>query len=380
MISIEDLINPPTQDQVFESWLSELETLGIPARSWFKGGVSRTILRVVALTYAIFAALVVLAIKSAFLDTATGDWLTRLAYYVYGVTRTPARFASGVLQFANTGGAVYSFAIGEIRAVNPDTGKAYANAEAFTLNPGDIKNVSISAVEVGSASSCAPNTITQLETVLLFVTITNPEAVVGVDAQDDETLRQLCRDKLAALSLMGPRGAYAYAVGIAVRLDGSPVDINRRRIYSDPNTGIVTVICASPAGTPISSDLDAVALSIENVARPDGVTAVVVGASESPLAQTITVWAQKTTGLDATTLEGLVNEALILAIETYPIGGLNKPPALQGKLWASFVDGVAKSAHPAVYATDGALDLSLNTADVATLAATVAVRFTELSQ
>jgi hypothetical protein len=51
-LSVSQLFTPVTEDQAFETFLSTLETLSIPARSWRIGGAFRNILKVVARSYA----------------------------------------------------------------------------------------------------------------------------------------------------------------------------------------------------------------------------------------------------------------------------------------------------------------------------------------
>ena len=55
------------------------------------------------------------------------------------------------------------------------------------------------AVEIGAASSVGPGLVDTLQTTLTYVTVTNPASIVGSDELDDEDLRELCRNKLAAL-------------------------------------------------------------------------------------------------------------------------------------------------------------------------------------
>jgi hypothetical protein len=312
-----------------------------------------------------------------FLDEAEGGWLTMLARFVYGVTRRPATFATGYVLFTNVGGGVYdssNAAAGTVR-VRAGTKTYFTLEDLSLLSQGATQLVSVQADEEGSGSSVAPTLINALVTGLLGVTVSNPLSVAGVDEQDDESLRQTCRDKLAALSLLGPRGAYAYAVDVAVRLDGSPVDINRRLVTTDDDTGNVTICCASPAGAPLADDLTAVRLSIENHARPDSVTATTTGASEVALAKDLTVWAKYTTGLTAAIVQAAVEAALVSMIAAYPIGGEKKPPLTQGYLYATNIEGTAKAAHASIYAIDGVgADLAIDDNEVATLAATVTVR------
>lgn len=382
-LTIDQLVTPVTEDQALETFLSELETLGLAARSWRKGGVARSILRVVAKTYSGFTQLMAAAIKSGFLETAEGDWLTLLAKYVYGVDRAEATFATGSITLVNAGGGIYSFNAQEVRFLRTVSGKTYAyvNVAAFTLNAGETKTISIQAVEVGSASSAAPGEINALETVLPLVTVSNADSVVGSDAETDAELREACKNKLGALSLRGPRGAYAYAVREATRPDGSAVDINRLSVSPSSSTGVVTVYLASPSGTPSVADIGYVATSIENIARPDSVTANTVAATAVPFTRTLTVWAKRTDGVSADDIKTLVNAAIVTEVAAYPIGGIPKPPSTQGYLYADFIAGVAKGAHPSIFDVDGTgADLALNPGEVATLSGlTITVSLVEVT-
>lgn len=379
MLSIDDLTKAPSEEAVLETFLLNLETLGVPARSWRVGGVSRTILRVVARTYAGFAALIALAIKAMFLETSSGAWLTLLAYYVYGVSRVEATFATGQVQLTNGGGGIYTLNPGELRVLWTATGKAYTNTSTFTLNPGDVLLVDVQAVEQGSASSAPVGAVTSFETVLLGVTVTNPAAIVGLDEETDDTLRAACKAKLAALSVRGPRGAYAYAVRVAVRGDGTPVNVNRLQVSASSSTGVVTVYVAAPSGAPDPTDLDYIETSIEDVARPDSVTVNVLAATMVPVTRTLTVWARRVDGVSAADIQGMVETSLVNAIASYPIGGIPKPPSTQGYLYADFLAGTAKGAHVAIFDVDGGgADVALDPGEVATLTATVDVRLVEV--
>lgn len=381
-ISIDDLITPLTEDQILQSFLDILTTMGIPATSWRTGGVARTILRVVAKTYAGFTTLMSNIARSGFLETAQGDWLTLLARNVFNVERVEATFAVGQVTIVNTGGGLFGpYAPGELVFLWPSANKSYANQDTITINPGaTLTGVNVQALELGSASSAAPGQISAFVTPLLGVTVTNPASVVGTDAQSDPDLRTECRNKLAAISVRGPRGAYAYAVEAATRPDGSAVDINRSSISPNSSTGVVTVYVASPSGVPSPSDITYVADSIENIARPDSVTCNVLAATAVPYSAALTVWAKRTDGITSAQITDLVNQALILAFENYPIGGIPKPPNSQGYLYAEYVAGVIQGAHASIYDVDGAgSDVALSPGQVATLATpTITVRIVDV--
>lgn len=378
--SIDELVKTLTEEEVLEAFLGILESIGIPARSWRVGGSLRSILRVVARTYAGFTELQSAAIKAGFLESAFGPWLTLLAYYVFGVERPDATFATGFERFTNTGGGSFSYGPDEVTLLWEAGKRSYVNAEAFTLGPLESKLVAIRAVEAGAASSAAPGSITKLETTMIGVVVTNEASVVGADALKDPDLRQKCRDKRASRSPRGPRGAYAFAVSEAKRIDGTPVNINRNSVSKSSSTGTVTVYVASPSGAPIAEDIAAVVESIEAIARPDTVTVFVLAATEVPLSRSLVVWARRVDGVSASDIKALVESALLAEIATYPIGGIPKPPLVQGYLYADFISGIAKGSHPSIFDVDGAgSDQALAPGEVVTMTTTVEVRVVDVS-
>jgi hypothetical protein len=385
MITITELLQPVTTAQQNEKFLSALEAVGLKARSWREGGSLRTILKIVAAAYAGFTKSMLGFVQAGFLETATFGWLTLLAFYVYGVTRIDQTFATGQVQLTNGGGGVYSggsaIPVGGLVVQHATTGKTYTNTAIIDgFNPGVTLFASISATEAGSPSSAQVGTITVLQTVLPGVTCTNLVAIVGADAEADPDLRTRCKNKLSTISGLGPRGAYAYAVKSALRTDGSVVNVNRLSISPSSSTGVVTIYVASPTGAPLSTDLPFITTSIEKYARPDSVTVVLLPANPVSLARTLTVWAKRSDGVAAADIRLLVANALAAVTSTYPIGGITKPPSLQGYLYATTVEGTAEAAHPSIYAIDGAgADLAMSPGDVVTLAATINVNLVDVS-
>lgn len=380
MITIEELTRPTTPDEAFEQFLSIVEGTGLPVRTWKRGRPLRVILRVVATAYANFTQTVAEANKAGFRTLAKGGWATLNARYGYNVERIVATFATGELTLYNSGGGLFELEPGELRAINGATGKAYTNTTAVTLGPGATIAIPIRAVEIGTPSNAAPLEIDELETVLPGVSCSNHAAVVGSDDETDEDLAQRSLDKLGTLSPSGPRGAYAFAVRSATRPDGSPVNINRVRVSPSSSTGTVTIHVASPAGPPNVDDVAYAADSVEALARPDTVTATVLAATPVPVARTLTVWARRTNGVSGDDIKTLVEAALARELAVYPIGGIPKPPTqLDGYLYADFIAGVAKAAHPSIYDVDGASpDLPLAPGQVAILSSSVTVRLVDV--
>lgn len=384
MLAIDDLVAAPSAADIRAEWVSRLVGLGIPADKWRPAGALSVALTAGSVIFAGFCALIAAAAQSRFLDFATGQWLTLAAWYDFGVARVEATFATGQVQLTNTGGTLTSFPAGGFQVQNPATGKVYANTSPFTLNPGSpasptVLTIDIQALELGAASSSVAGSITKLVTTISLVTVTNPTDVIGTDAEDDATLIQRCRDKQGTLSGKGPSSAYRYAVLSATRPDGSPVDINRVAKTADPTTGIVTLYAASPSGAPTAADLSYADANVEALARVDTDRYDLFAATPVALTSTITVWAKTTPGLNAADLTADIEAALDAAVKSYPIGGIPQPPSTAGFLYASFIDGAIRAVNPAIFAVTGTTDLPLSTGQVATLAATITVRFVEAS-
>lgn len=375
-LSISMLLTPVTQAQIRAKFVSMLNILGIPADQWRSGGVASSILTVVAGTYANFSTLMADAVASGFLGTASGDWLTLLAQYVYNVIRTPATFAGGSAQFTNTGGAIYSFPAGAVTIQDVVTGKTYTNTATLAIAGGSLGSPTVvtcpfQAQTAGSASNANPGDVSVIVTTMLGVTVTNLLAFVGLDAQSDASLVAQCQSKLGSLSPGGPSQAYQYAVDQAVNsVSLLPVNVNRRNVQTNPQTGVVNVIAASPSGPVAATDITGIINSIVAVAVPQAVTFTVQSAAAVNYAPTIIVWVQGLAGIDGPTVAANALTAVTNYIAAYPIGGLSKG-ATSG-LWGSGVAGAIEEVSSAIFAVDGCTDLALGPAQVATNGVTAA--------
>lgn len=377
MLPLDVLLRPMTEDEVFERMLQILRDLDMPVDSWRTGAAIRVIIRVCARLYAGFTVIMAAFIASGFLETATGDWLTKLAHFVYGVDRRPATFAKEMMQLTNAGSLLFDGNLpGTVTVFNPTTLKAYRNTTTFDLDAFETKLVEFEAVEIGSASTSAAGTITGLETHFTGVTVVNLKAFIGLDEEKDPELRQACKDKLGALSVRGPRTAYAYAIRQAIVEDGA--NLNRWQISRSSSTGKVHAWLASPSGSPLTADVDSVKDKAEKYARPDTVTFNADAAVGVTVSRDLIVWVQPRDGVKADDVASTILTALAREAASYPIGGIAKAPAIQGKLYSGWFEGVAKEAWPDVFDVEGAgSDVNLAEGEVVQLFVTVDVRFSE---
>ena len=372
MIPVTQLLTPITTAQMRSTLVNLLVTLGVRADLWRAGGVASTILTVMATTASGFSTLMCAALSSNFLDYATGSWLVLLAYYVYGVTATPATYATGQLTLTNSGGGVYSYAVGLATFLNTTTAQTYTNSTVISLGAMATQTISVICTTAGTIGNAPPGEVTALVTTMLGVTCTNASAIAGQDAQSDASLRTACQAALAAQSVRGPRGAYQYAVSTAINpITNALVNINRIQVTSATSTGIVSVYCASPSGAPSADDLTGAATSIEAVARPNAVTANVYAVSTTSDSDAIVVWAQALPGVSAAAVQVAAANAVAAYIALYPIGGLVTFSG--GMLFASVIDGVIYATNPAIYAVTGTTSHAIAAGQVITDNTTITV-------
>jgi uncharacterized phage protein gp47/JayE len=355
LIPFPQLITSPTAQSIRQEWVVALISAGIRADLWVPGGGYSTILTYAAQTYAIGMGLVTQGIRGMVLEFSSSPWLPVLAQYMYGVTVNVATFATGPITFVNSGGGTYNVSAYALTLQNPVSGVSYQNTAPFTISPSStLANVQFAATVAGTVGNSGANTITSFVTPLLGVTATNPQPLAGTNGDSDQTIRQNCQDSLAARSYLGPTGAYRYAIATA-RNAGLPLNINRVGINLEPDSGFIDVYCASPSGTPTSSDMAAAQSRINAVAEPGGVQATVEAALTTDLATVspiITVWTTDLVTPNATIKANATN-ALLTYLGGYPIGGLLRSGQTQGSLFASLVNSQISASNAGIFDVQG---------------------------
>jgi hypothetical protein len=361
LFTLADLTKPATRAEVQASIYRVLTILGVNTTAWASGSVVRTMVVGVSAILSAFSALQAQIAQSGFLDLATGDWLTLVARYVYGVERIDATFATGFATLTNSGGGVYiidpgDLIVGKPVSPGPNGGKTYRNTTSFVLGAGvTLTDIPVSAVEAGSASTAAAGEITEMITAFLNVTCTNPTSLVGLDTETDAALRVRCSEKLGALSPMGPWDAYAYAARNAHRSTGEPCGVTRTRTLKD-GFGNVTLVVASASG-PVTgtigdetTDLGAVDEAVQQLAAPLAVTAHTESATTVTAAITYELWAYNTSGQSNAQIAASVEAKLIAFTVLQPIGGNTLlPEDTTGYVWADAIKSAIASVLPQIF-------------------------------
>lgn len=374
--TLEELTTPLTRAEAEDAIYAAIAALGIDTTAWKVGGATRTVIVGVAIILSAASTVQALLAKSGFLEKAEGDWLTLVAKYVYDVDRDLGTFATGTLKLDNTLGNLYVLAAGDLVALNPTSEKSYRTTAAVTINPLET-NVLVAAqcTELGSGGTSSPGTITQLETVLLGVSVTNLVAFVGTDTESDAALRERCYAKTGTLSPNGPADAYRYLALSATKDDGTPANVTRVTTVPD-GEGNVTVYVASASGAvsgtvgDTTTDLGAVDEAIQTLAVPLAVTATVASATPLEIDVTYEVWVKSTIGITDADLYTLINTALATYLSTARIGGFLKA-GQPGRIYVDALEGVIGATVGSQYLIDVAVTVPAADVDVAATEAPV---------
>jgi phage-related baseplate assembly protein len=172
--------------------------------------------------------------------------------------------------------------------------------------------------------------------------VSNASALIGADPEDDEPLRERCREKTGILSPNGPRDAYAFVAKSAVRSDGVPAGVTRVRSVPD-GVGGVDVYVAAASGDlngdigDTSTDLGAVDDAIQRQAAPLAIDARVQSATPVPIVIEYSVWVRTSSRTNAE-IEDIINAALARFMEAQPIGGQLIPDESTGRVYRSAIE------------------------------------------
>lgn len=368
MATLKELTTALTSAEIRDRIYQALAAFGVRTAGWKPGATARTIIAGVSIILAAFSRLQADIAKSGFLELAEGDWLEIVARNVYGVEKNKGSFASGNVSLTNAGGGVFTVGVGETVVTNTTTGKTYANVEAYTLAALETnKIVAVQAVESGSASTASAGDIDAFETTMLGVSVTNPTALVGLDAETDPVLRGRCRAKIGTLSPNGPKDAYFFVAVTAETSEGVPCGVTRVTTVAD-GAGGVTVYVASASGPLVGTSGDlttpfgAVESAVHLLVEPLGINATVTNATALVVAASYFVYVKNLT-LSAAELETVIEAKLAEALAVIPIGGARTTAIGLGNVYTDLIESVISEETKKV-ASFINLNMSIPAADV----------------
>lgn len=347
MLTLQQLITPPTEDQALASLITILQQLGFQATSWQSGSIQVTFLRMMSRVWSSLATSVQQIAAGGFTTLAgsgtiagTSAFLTLLALYVYNLERVDATSTIGQVLFTSSAAApIHTWAAGDIIVSDQPSGTAGANTYACTaggtLGPSSTVLVEFAATIAGVAGNIATGTTLYLWTPRVGIVATNPAfgatgtwiTTPGQDAESDASLVSRCIGRWSQLTYGNINGAYEAWARAALP------SLTRVRVSSAPGDGSITIIGATALGPidagQITTITDYINGTTDGVGRrPLNDIISVVGATTVSPALTVTAYALSSV-LD--TIAATIGAALASYIGTVPIGG-NSLQGTQGRV------------------------------------------------
>lgn len=217
--TVDDLITARSADDLVTEQLAVLTTEEFPADSWQVGSVPRTLVLADATALAALDSTVADLARAAFLDDATGDWLTLLAASRFTVTRVAATYTVGrFLLTVASGAGPYTIGAAGLLVTNGTVRFRSTNTASVTVTSAATTSIEVRAEVAGTAYNIAvASTLTIVSPAYAGLTVTNPvyaagdwKTTSGAAAQSDASLRAACRAKWATLGRGATLAAYEY--------------------------------------------------------------------------------------------------------------------------------------------------------------------------
>lgn len=345
ILSLAALLARVTKEQIIEKGLAVATAVGLPVTSWSPGDPTRSLYLYSGEILETLEDVVADYVAAGFLEFAEKAWLTLLAKQVFNVDAIDATYATVDIVLTNGGGGSYELQAGDLTVKNTAANKTYRNVSGGTLPPGPGTTLTLTVIadEAGSDSSALPNEIDGLVTTLLGVTVTNPLAAIGLDAESALRLKSRCRSKTGALSPNGPRDAYVH-IALTPEFTGT-TNVTRARSVGDSTTGDVNLYIASPSGPVSSTDRDAVEAAVLKWSTPLCFTPHVNNTVAAIVDVTYTYWVYTGIKEEAAAITAKVDKALRNMAVERPIGGDVIAPAA-GKLYKSMIQSTIFGTYP----------------------------------
>lgn len=281
MVTLSELLAPPTVAQIDNALLDVLEALGMPTTSWRAGGVTLSLIEGQAETTVNLWALVAAVTAGGYLRLAKGAWLTLLAKQLYKEDRQPATFArhSVILQTA-VGSGPHAVTARSLWIRDPITRRRFVGPSIDTTLSEGTQTLVFEAEVVGLNHNLGANALSEILTPLPGVSIVSSSLTTqGHDEEPDYSLQQRCEDKWGTLGIAANEAGYRYWA----RLASTEVT---RIACSVTNLGDIVLSLAGTSGG-VTSD---VAQDVEDWIEDNGKRPLGILVSCEPSTNVATVW------------------------------------------------------------------------------------------
>lgn len=263
--------------------------------------------------------------RSAARSTASAPYLRVISREQFSLEPKGETFGTTNIVLDNASASFYGpYDPGQFVVRNSVTKKLYSNVAEIPGIPAGTMGlvIGVRAVEAGTESNALPNEITELETPLAGVTITNPTALVAQDEEEPARLNGRIDAKIGSLGEPGARGWNTGATstsfeavakngpddgGGCVRDDGSRIDVTRTQVLRDDLLGTVTLFVADDDGPLLTADVDTIRPVVQDYTEWQGLTVDVQNSTLVTVIYdgTLTIAAKSVSADDATILAAI---------------------------------------------------------------------------
>lgn len=257
-------------------------------------------------------------VRETFLDGAAGDALTTLADDRYNIQRNEATLATGVVTLTRVSGTLTgTLPAGTVFATEKDSAGheiQFVLDDPLGWGSGTLtQDASVTAKVAGTDGNVAAATVVRVISTGLFdtFTVTNASRMAGgLQQEDDEALRQRCREFTQTLR----RGTLAALEYGAKQVGG---------VYTasavEPGDGTVSLYVADSSGSSSPTMIQQVQVEIEKW-RSGGIVVNVYGGALYTIGGGITLSLTTRPGVVSSTIAGDIKKAIVARVNKLKIG------------------------------------------------------------
>ncbi len=330
-LSLESIRTSPKRSEFLDLVLGVLSDAGFELTDWNEGSIQRTFLESTSAVGSDVADIVTQIANFCFNRYATGAGLREYSRSSYDNEPQAAQKTQGPATLTSTAASGYTIEVGQLIS-STDNDVDFTNTTGGVLTAGGTLILQWQAVLAGAAGNVPNNAIKRLKTPLAGVTVLNPPGGSGIwyttsgsDPEPSAKLRDRNHTKWATLNQISmPSDGYrnlALQVPAVTRVYVD--DLNPR----GPNT--LDVYLATASGPATSTEIDAAQALFDLKRSPD---ARPLALAPTPLEVSIVGTVHIQRGLNTTTKQTEVREAIDDFLLGVPIGGVVLPPATNGVL------------------------------------------------
>lgn len=321
-LSIEDIEEPLTVDEVKSFLFEQLSSLNFPVTAWQEEGGARSFVETQSVTAASLSAVIAQLAKLPYLGDATGKFLSKLTHSHYDEERALAVRTVFDVSMVNSGASNHVIALRAVilRAKN---GQLFRNTTNPTVSAGVTTVLQFTADTAGAAGNVPAQTLEQVTPLAGVAAVYDGNLTTsGADDESDPKLTERARGKWGTLRVTKiEEGVRNLARTAATNIHNVGIDAQNPR-----GPGTVDVYLAAENATAGGADVIAVQAALDLAFFGNGSVTKLVEAVAAPTVALNLAGVVYFRNVEATDLSNQITAAWREFLKTIPIGGFNLSP------------------------------------------------------